>query len=424
VLMNVIVQASRGLMKQTCGIGMASAINKLPPKICPIPWIGIEATPMGTCRPCCLAKDEIPGIDLRHNTLTEAFHSDYMKELRSKFLDGEQPETCKRCWDEEAAGKQSKRINTQIRLKHYMDEVQYDTLSPDNMMFLDLKLGNICNLKCRICGSWSSSKWAKEEIDQHQGDKNHIAYKFLFCGSWPENNDQFWDDLQKNIEHIRYMEITGGEPLLIPRQHEFIKYIDSAGYAKNIEIHYNTNASQNLNLNLYKNFKKVEFALSIDNVGKRLEYERYGLKWDDTIHKLPKELHDFNSYKRDNTMNIDIQLCFTINIQNVYYIDKLLLWADDSFDSIHWNYLHDPNYMCVQYMTDEAKELVLSNIYHHQTIVLPQYKDDFEQLAEFIRQGPGSDGTDFVEYMRRTDEYRSEDFRELYPEIAKAMGYV
>ena len=33
-----------------------------------------------------------------------------------------------------------------------------------NLKFLDLKLGNICNLKCRICGSWSSSKWAQEEI--------------------------------------------------------------------------------------------------------------------------------------------------------------------------------------------------------------------------------------------------------------------
>ena len=44
------------------------------------------------------------------------------------------------------------------------------------LMFLDLKLGNICNLKCRICGAWSSNKWAQEEVATW--GKNHIAYKW------------------------------------------------------------------------------------------------------------------------------------------------------------------------------------------------------------------------------------------------------
>lgn len=133
--------------------------SKLPPKICCIPWISMETTPMGKCRPCCLAKEEIPGIDLRNDTIQDAYNSGYMQDLRQQFLNGEKPETCNRCWEEESAGKMSKRMNTKVRLKHLMPNIQYQNLKPDQLWFLDLKLGNVCNLKCRICGSWSSSKW-------------------------------------------------------------------------------------------------------------------------------------------------------------------------------------------------------------------------------------------------------------------------
>ena len=52
---------------------------------CILPWISIEATPMGTTRPCCLYTDEIPDIDLKQNTLQEAFDSVAMQDLRRSF---------------------------------------------------------------------------------------------------------------------------------------------------------------------------------------------------------------------------------------------------------------------------------------------------------------------------------------------------
>ena len=88
-----------------------------------------------------------------------------MQNLRRQFRAGEKPVTCNRCWQEEDAGRASKRIYSKIRLKELADQVDYANDTPDQLWFVDLKLGNICNLKCRICGSWSSSKWAQEEID-------------------------------------------------------------------------------------------------------------------------------------------------------------------------------------------------------------------------------------------------------------------
>ena len=48
---------------------------------------------------------------------------------------------------------------------------------------LDLKLGNICNSKCRICTSFASSQWAKEEIAIDPKRKNrYLLLIVMACG--------------------------------------------------------------------------------------------------------------------------------------------------------------------------------------------------------------------------------------------------
>ena len=250
----------------------------LPEKICMLPWISIETSPIGTARPCCLALDEITRdnstkYSLNENSLEEIYHSPYMQELRQEFLNGNKPKTCQRCWDEEAAGRTSKRINSRIRLKEYYDSVDFQNIDPNQLWFIDLKLGNICNLKCRICGSWSSSKWAKEEIDyipELLDRKTHLAYTYLRDGAWPRENPQFWDNLKTLLPDIKYFEFTGGEPFLIEQHFELLRYAVETGDSAHIEIHYNTNGTVfPEQAELWANFKHVEIAFSIDNVGAR-----------------------------------------------------------------------------------------------------------------------------------------------------------
>ena len=137
-------------------------------KFCVLPWISLEASPIGTVRPCCLADDEIVDnnghkYELKTAKFQDIQNSHYMQNLREQFIAGRQPQTCRKCWSEERAGRTSKRMHTLDRLKH-MGITSEWTLDAKPLMFLDLKLGNICNLKCRICGSWSSSQSAAEEI--------------------------------------------------------------------------------------------------------------------------------------------------------------------------------------------------------------------------------------------------------------------
>lgn len=402
----------------------------LPESICMLPWVSIETSPMGTVRPCCLATDEVTdeqGVkyDLKSTDLQTVYKSKYMQDLRQQFRAGKKPETCSRCWKEEDAGRDSKRIHSRVRLKELYEQVDWANDNPDQLWFVDLKLGNICNLKCRICGSWSSSKWAQEEMSYlppHVEKKSHIAYTWLKQGKWPEESPGFWDNLRQLLPTIRYIEFTGGEPWLIEEHIELLKFACQTGDAKHIDIHYNTNATQwpaGL-FDIWAEFGRVDVAFSVDNVGQRFEFERYGAKWDraneiiDVVNRMQN---------RPAAGNITTQLCFTINIQNVYYLDELLAWADTKgFGSVHFNMLHSPEHMSIQYLTPAAKDLVLNKL-KSTFWKNDKYAREVDNVINFIENGPSSDGVQFKRHMKLADNHRKQNFADTHAEIAEAMGY-
>jgi len=384
---------------------------------------------MGTTRPCCLAHDEIVDesgnkYDLTKTNLEVVYKSQYMQDLRKQFRTGGKPPTCQRCWDEEDAGRTSKRIHTQVRLKELYPRVDWENDTPDQLWFIDLKLGNICNLKCRICGSWSSSKWAAEEMDYLPAGadkKKHIAYTWLKAGKWPEESPGFWENLKALLPNIKYFEFTGGEPWLIQEHFDLLQYAVDQGYSKSIDIHYNTNGTQTPlpHVPQWKQFGRVDIAFSIDNVGERFGYERFGAKWDEVNLNIDRT----HFAKTQWASNITTQLCFTINIQNVYYLDELLAWADTKdFGSIYFNMLHSPNHMSIQYMTPAAQDLVLNKL-KTAFWTTGKYQQEIDNVIKFIELGSGSDGQEFLRQMKQTDVYRKQNFMHTHPEIAKAMGY-
>jgi MoaA/NifB/PqqE/SkfB family radical SAM enzyme len=169
---------------------------------------------------------------------------------------------------------------------------------------------------------------------------------------------------------------------------------------------------------IWQEFGRVDIAFSIDNVGARFEYERYGAKWE-----LANKIIDYVHYSQATITNITTQLCFTINVQNVYYLDELLAWADTKpFGSVYFNMMHSPDHMSIQHMTPQAQELVLNKL---KTCFWKNknYLREIDNVIKFIEQGPGSDGLEFLEKMQRTDLYRKQNFKDTHPEIAVAMGY-
>jgi MoaA/NifB/PqqE/SkfB family radical SAM enzyme len=359
-------------------------------------------------------------MDLKEVSLSTAYKSPYMQKLRQEFRGGAKPETCGRCWNEEAAGRTSKRMHSLVKFKDKLNSIDWNNDTPDQLWFVDLKLGNICNLRCRICGSWSSSRWAQEDIgyEAEPNKKRTRSYNVLKAGAWPENNPEFWQDLENLLPGVQYIEFTGGEPFMVMRHYDLLKKAVDMGVAGNIRLHYNTNATLFPELeDIWSKFKEVEIAFSIDNVGPRFEYERTGAFW----HKVEENIARFRDMA-SRCSNIRLQSCTTINIQNAYYLPETVAWLDQQdFQFVYLNMLHDPSHMCVSTMTPAAKELVLAKL--DLNAFLPKHQKEVEAIKRFIEQGAGSDGKAFREYMNSIDERREENFQALYPEMANAMGY-
>ena len=129
-------------------------------------------------------------------------------------------------------------------------------------------------------------------------------------------------------------------------------------------------------------------------------------------------VHDLRSENK----NITTQLCLTLNIQNVFYLEELINWAlPKKFNSIYFNMMHSPDHMSIAYMTEEAKKIVIDKLLAGKWT--PSHKQEIENIVQFIKNGPGSDGVEFVKRMQQTDAYRNQNFYLTHPEIASAMGY-
>jgi MoaA/NifB/PqqE/SkfB family radical SAM enzyme len=394
-------------------------------KFCVLPWISVEASPIGTVRPCCLADDEILDnagnkFELGHANFDDIQNSDHMRRLREGFLAGEKPQTCRKCWNEERSGRTSKRMHTLDRLKHVLDDEQWDA-DAKPLMFLDLKLGNICNLKCRICGSWSSSQFASEEISflPREEQKTSHAYQMLRAGAWPKENDHFWQQIDSVLTDIRYIEFTGGEPFMIDQHFDMLQGIVDRGIAGQVEIHYNTNGTHYPERaeNIWKHFKTVEVAFSIDDVGARFDYQRTNADWAVVLDNITSF-----QYLQTQLSNLQLQCCTTVNVFNVRYLDEVAHWiALQKFDFVYWNMMHDAWYFSIATLPDSAKKQIIAHL--ESADVPAQYQDEFVRIADFMRNGASTDG--FMTRMKIADldRKRNQNLRTVSPEFAQIIGY-
>ena len=395
-------------------------------KFCVLPWVSIEASPIGTVRPCCLAIDEIVDdngnkFKLNQASFQDIQNSNHMRGLREQFLAGEQPQTCRRCWNEERAGRTSKRMHTLDRLKH-MGISEDWTTDAKPLMFLDLKLGNICNLKCRICGSWSSSQFATEELNfiiDKEEKKTSFHYQMLKDGAWPRESEQFWAQLDSAMSEVRYIEFTGGEPFMIREHFELLRKLIQRNYAHQIEIHYNTNGTQYPEEaeEIWQYFRHVEVAFSIDDVGSRFEYQRTNAQWNEVCENIAK----FRAM-RERNLNMTLQVCCTINVFNVMYLEDVAQWIDtQDFDFVYWNMLHDAYYFSIGTLPAKAKTVATDRL---RTANIPEkFRVEFDRIIEFMNNGASLDGQLLRMKIEDLDFKRQQRLGDFLPVLALAIEY-
>jgi hypothetical protein len=161
----------------------------------------------------------------------------------------------------------------------------------------------------------------------------------------------------------------------------------------------------------------VEIAFSIDDVGHRFEYQRTGAVWQDVVANIEK----FTQMKSRHT-NIQLQVCSTVNVFNVYYLESLATWIDQqAFDFVYWNMMHEAYYFSISTLPQDAKQSIIGHI--KQAQVSSRHQLEFERIIDFMLNGASLDGNILRMKIADLDRKRNQNLVEVEPEFAKLINY-
>ena len=156
---------------------------------CILPWVHLSTRPDGAMRVCCTAnassvgptndkehggqvgvlKDEMgKPNNLNVSDFQSAWNSTYMRNVRKQMLNGEKPPSCMKCFKEEAAGHNSKRMwetnywSQRVDVDKLIADTEDDGSVPPQLAYIDLRFGTKCQLACVMCSPHDSSGWIKD----------------------------------------------------------------------------------------------------------------------------------------------------------------------------------------------------------------------------------------------------------------------
>jgi hypothetical protein len=209
------------------------------------------------------------------------------------------------------------------------------------------------------------------------------------------------------------------EPFLIQEHFDLLQTLVDQGVAGQVEIHYNTNGTQYPKHaeSIWRHFKHVEIAFSIDDVEQRFEYQRTNAKWAEVIANI-----DRFKQLRTRSSNITLQVCCTINVFNVLYLADVAHWIyKQDFDYVYWNMLHDAPWLSIAHLPTDAKATIANHLSAHS--FPSEYQIEIQKIVEFMNLGTSTDGKDLLKNIQQLDDRRNESLHIVAPKLANILNY-
>ena len=353
---------------------------------CPYPFISASLQADNTVLPCGQFMKSIHFQKVI--PVHEVRNGDFMKEMRRKMLAGEHVDGCQ-CPAEEAAGIRSMRQNA-------IDRFGFTTET--KLRKLELVFDNVCNIKCRSCGTPNSHLW-------HDDEK--AVYGVTFIDKKYTKNTIYSDVDFTDLECI---EVLGGEPMLSPGTAEFFKKASELDILKNLTVQISTNGMMlppDVITQALLDCKALELAISIDGYGSYNDYIRSGSNFEQIVNNL-----DF--YKRlieQRAGSTKIAVHTTVSIYNVNQLDLLDKFINENYPSFYLTkqVLQFPVFMSIKNTSKEYKDLVR-----------PFLKDP--SIVEYL----DSEGEDyfahFINFSNKLDTLRNESMKDGNPLLAKYIA--
>jgi sulfatase maturation enzyme AslB (radical SAM superfamily) len=329
---------------------------------------------------------------------------------------------CDFCYKHEEAGPHSFRNYSKEHFANRFDETVPTTLEDGTvpefkMHYFDIRFSNICNFKCRTCGSEFSSQWGAEMRANHDPKHPIVIHA--------DEQGNLLRECLEQVEHIDLAYFAGGEPLITDEHYIMLEEMIRKGRT-DITLRYNTNAS-NIKykkhdiLELWKHFKRVELSCSVDHYGERAEWLRSGTDWGKVESNLLtfREL-DYVSFQMNTVFSIFNYS--TIGEFYQYLKDKNIVRAEDWYHSLYLA-VH-PSYYSAKSLPKELKidaaqkalDWAEKNTGDHTS--LSRLVTDAVNFAKDDHTWSDNKAI-FLQHTNSIDGIRGESFWKTFPELNK-----
>jgi len=195
--------------------------------ICPMPWNSINLRNNGDLRICCntnsyspqrgiMRKEDGTPYNAGRDDFNEARNAVLLKDVRKTMMEGEWHPECERCRQEEINGIKSRREYetedwglSEAQIHEVTEDDGTLAVEEQNIDFFDIRYGNFCNLKCRMCGPTDSHMWYDDFVTIHGKTSYKDTHDLIQLvqnnkGKWStdqydwfKNADHYWEQFEK-----------------------------------------------------------------------------------------------------------------------------------------------------------------------------------------------------------------------------------
>jgi hypothetical protein len=353
----------------------------------------------GHTQPCCVWNDG-GSTAMPPSGHADPFNHELMDNLRASMLANERLEGCSECYSREAGGYDSMRL---------FFNREYGRPSDASLRYLEFNIGNLCNLKCRMCNSFSSSKWIADELALGMKPTPLVRPDAQRIGT----------DVSK-LEKIRFV---GGEPSLEqPTMMGLLDQIDAeAGGLSHLEVWVTTNCIELLDADVIQRLSRcriVELQCSVDGMGAINDYQRTGSDWTSLLGNL-------RWYQREMPSNFNLAILSSWSIVNCYHAAEFMGFCLDELPRFYvWGHpVRKPEHLDMRNLPSSIKEGTMGKLSgwaagDHLGWVLHNKKVIGSQLA----LAPNMSPSDVLAALERVDTLRGESFAAANPMVYDAMA--
>jgi sulfatase maturation enzyme AslB (radical SAM superfamily) len=381
---------------------------------------GLALHNSGRCLLCChsqtyLQNEDGQEIYLDTGTIEQAWNSPTRKQIQTDLEAGIQHPNCSACWNEESAGRPSRRtINNEL-----FADIKVNSERPQ---MVDLKPGNTCNLACRTCWPEVSSKWYRDywEVEAREQEPDYRKYLDSWRRirtSYDRDNTQLWSDLETWFIDVEYYDIYGAEPMLLDNVFVILKQSVDSGRAAHQSLHINTNCTvwNQDYIDILAQFKTVVIDVSIDGIGAHYDYIRYGETWSTVEINLGR----YQELVRDNA-NIRMHVCVTVCVLNVLQVVELQEYFNAYGLTVFFNMVHHPQHLNVRAMPDSVKHQVRAKL------AAGTSNWQIASILDFMDMPLDNQPAlwaKFQESTKKLDLLRQQDLAKTFPELAELIKW-